>query len=80
MALRNAIIGHLDDLLEIGSFSDYGPKRLLVPGARWPWMPTPRWVTNALIGAELGFEQAEPFSEFKGRTIGFVGRSAEGPI
>jgi putative NIF3 family GTP cyclohydrolase 1 type 2 len=33
---------------------------------------------NALICTELGLEQAEPFSEFKGRTIGFVGRSADG--
>ena len=33
---------------------------------------------NALICRELSLEQAEPFAEFKGRTIGFVGRSGEG--
>jgi dinuclear metal center YbgI/SA1388 family protein len=33
---------------------------------------------NALICRELGLEQAERFAEFKGRTIGFVGRSEEG--
>jgi dinuclear metal center YbgI/SA1388 family protein len=33
---------------------------------------------NAIICRELGFEQAEPFAELKGRTIGFVGRSDEG--
>jgi dinuclear metal center YbgI/SA1388 family protein len=33
---------------------------------------------NALICAELGLERAEPFGEHHGRTVGFVGRSAEG--
>ena len=33
MASRNEIIGYLDDLLEIESFSDYGPNGLQVPGA-----------------------------------------------
>jgi dinuclear metal center YbgI/SA1388 family protein len=33
---------------------------------------------NALICEALGLERAEPFSEHKGRTIGFVGRSPEG--
>jgi dinuclear metal center YbgI/SA1388 family protein len=33
---------------------------------------------NALICAALGLERAEPFAEHKGRSIGFVGRSAEG--
>ena len=33
---------------------------------------------NALICAALGLERAEPFTEHKGRAIGFVGRSAEG--
>jgi dinuclear metal center YbgI/SA1388 family protein len=33
---------------------------------------------NALICAALGLDKAEPFSEHKGRSIGFVGRSAEG--
>jgi dinuclear metal center YbgI/SA1388 family protein len=33
---------------------------------------------NALICAALGLERAEPFGEHRGRSIGFVGRSAEG--
>lgn len=33
---------------------------------------------NALICRELGFERAEPFGQARGRSIGFVGRSAEG--
>jgi dinuclear metal center YbgI/SA1388 family protein len=33
---------------------------------------------NALICAALGFERAEPFGRWRGRDIGFVGRSADG--
>lgn len=33
MSSRNAIIAYLDDLLEVGAFSDYGPNGLQVPGA-----------------------------------------------
>jgi dinuclear metal center YbgI/SA1388 family protein len=33
MAERDEIIAYLDDLLEIGSFTDYGPNGLQVPGA-----------------------------------------------
>ena len=33
MANRDEIIAHLDELLEIESFSDYGPNGLQVPGA-----------------------------------------------
>ena len=33
---------------------------------------------NALICAGLGFERAEPFGEHRGRSVGYVGRSAEG--
>jgi dinuclear metal center YbgI/SA1388 family protein len=33
---------------------------------------------NALICAALGLERAEPFGEHGGRSVGFVGRSAEG--
>jgi dinuclear metal center YbgI/SA1388 family protein len=33
MARRDEIVAHLDELLEIGSFSDYGPNGLQVPGA-----------------------------------------------
>jgi dinuclear metal center YbgI/SA1388 family protein len=142
MAARNEIIDFLDDLLEIGKFSDYGPNGLLVPGSEevftvatgvsaqrelferaakagaqlvlchhglfWDFHPRtispamkerlrvlfdadisvaayhipldahPEVGNNALICQELGLEQAEPFAEFKGRTIGFVGRSEEG--
>ncbi len=142
MVSRNEIIGYLDDMLEIGSFSDYGPNGLQVPGAEQVtkvvtgvsahralferaaregaqlvlchhglfWDFHPRTISpamkerlrvlfdadlsvasyhipldahaevgnNALICRELGLEQAEPFAEFKGRPIGFVGRSAQG--
>jgi dinuclear metal center YbgI/SA1388 family protein len=33
---------------------------------------------NALICEALGLERAEPFSEYRGQTVGFVGRSGEG--
>jgi dinuclear metal center YbgI/SA1388 family protein len=33
MARLTELVGHLDDLLEIGSFRDYGPNGLQVPGA-----------------------------------------------
>jgi dinuclear metal center YbgI/SA1388 family protein len=33
---------------------------------------------NALICAALGLERSEPFGEHRGRSVGFVGRSAEG--
>jgi len=33
---------------------------------------------NALICAELGLERSEPFGEYKGTTLGFVGRSTPG--
>ncbi len=142
MANRDEIIAHLDDLLEIDSFSDYGPNGLQVPGAEevtkvvtgvtalvlqlfesaaesvelvithhglfWDFHPRtispsmkrrlqalfetdislaayhipldahPEVGNNALICTELGLEQAERFADYKGHTIGFVGRSAEG--
>src|SRR3954463_7249870 len=33
MAALEAMISHLDDLLEVGAFEDYGPNGLQVPGA-----------------------------------------------
>jgi dinuclear metal center YbgI/SA1388 family protein len=142
MAARDEIIAHLDDLLEIDAFADYGPNGLQVPGAEevstvvtgvsaqrelferaaeagaqlvlchhglfWDFHPRtigpamkerlrvlfdgdislagyhlpldahPEVGNNALICAALGLERAEPFAEHKGRSIGFVGRSAEG--
>src|ERR671916_817194 len=85
MAQRDQIIAYLDDLLEIDAFADYGPNGLQVPGAE----EVSRVVTGvsaqrelfeqaAAANAELGLERAEPFDEHKGRTIGFVGRSADG--
>jgi dinuclear metal center YbgI/SA1388 family protein len=136
------MIAYLDDLLEVDSFSDYGPNGLAVPGADQVttvvtgvsaqlelferaaeagaqlivahhglfWDFHPRTVSpdmkrrlrvlfeadmslasyhlpldahadvgnNALICRELGLERAERFAEFKGRKVGFVGRSDEG--
>jgi len=142
MARRDEIVAHLDELLEIGSFSDYGPNGLQVPGAEevtlvvtgvsaqrelferaadagaelvlchhglfWDFHPRalgqgmkqrlkvlfdadislaayhlpldahPEVGNNALICDLLGLERSERLAEFKGRSIGFVGRSAEG--
>jgi dinuclear metal center YbgI/SA1388 family protein len=142
MAERDEIIAFLDELLEIGAFTDYGPNGLQVPGADevslvmsgvsaqrelferaaadgaqlvlchhglfWDFHPRtigpamkqrlrilfdaeislagyhlpldahPEVGNNALICAALGLERAEPFGEHSGRTVGFVGRSAEG--
>jgi dinuclear metal center YbgI/SA1388 family protein len=142
MATRDEIIAYLDNLLEIGSFSDYGPNGLQVPGATEVtsvvsavsaqvelfeaaaalgaqlvlchhglfWDFHPRTISpamkarlrllfdsdislagyhlpldahaevgnNALICSELGLEPSERFAEHKGRSIGVVGRSAEG--
>jgi dinuclear metal center YbgI/SA1388 family protein len=142
MARRDEIVAHLDELLEIRSFTDYGPNGLQVPGADevslvvtgvsaqrelferaaeagaqlvlchhglfWDFHPRaigpamkarlktlfdadislaayhlpldahPEVGNNALICERLGLERREPLAEFKGRPIGFVGRSAEG--
>jgi dinuclear metal center YbgI/SA1388 family protein len=142
MAERDEIIAYLDELLDIGAFTDYGPNGLQVPGADevslvvtgvsaqrelferaiaegaqlvlchhglfWdfhsraitppmkerlrvlfdadislagyhlPLDAHPEVGNNALICAALGLERAEPFAEHKGRSIGFVGRSADG--
>jgi dinuclear metal center YbgI/SA1388 family protein len=142
MARRDEIIAYLDELLDIGSFADYGPNGLQVPGAEevslvvtgvsaqrelferaaadgaqlvlchhglfWDFHPRtvspqlkqrlrilfdadislagyhlpldahPEIGNNALICAALGLERAEPFAGHKGRSVGFVGRSAEG--
>ena len=142
MARRDEIIAHLDELLEIDAFSDYGPNGLQVPGAEevslvvtgvsaqrelfqraadagaelvlchhglfWDFHPRalgpgmkrrlkilfdadislagyhlpldahPEVGNNALICEQLGLERSERLAEFKGRSIGFVGRSGEG--
>jgi len=53
MADRDAILEHLDDLLDVASFADYGPNGLQVPGA--PEISTV--VTGVSAGLEL-FERA----------------------
>jgi len=142
VATRDEIIAYTDNLLDIGSFSDYGPNGLQVPGASEVanvvtgvsaqaelferaaaagaglvlchhglfWDSHPRTIgtamkarlqllfdadtslagyhlpldahaevgNNALICSELGLERAERLAEHKGRSIGFVGRSATG--
>jgi dinuclear metal center YbgI/SA1388 family protein len=142
MAHRDEIVAYLDELLEIGSFTDYGPNGLQVPGAEevslvvtgvsaqrelferaaeagaelvlchhglfWDFHPRAigpamkaRLKTlfdadislaayhlpldahaevgnNALICGLLGLERSEPWAEFKGRSVGYVGRSSEG--
>jgi dinuclear metal center YbgI/SA1388 family protein len=136
------IISNLDALLDPGSFEDYGPNGLQVPGTEQVnvvatgvsahrelferaaaegaqlvlchhglfWNAQPRALSptlkgrlealfgadmslaayhlpldahpevgnNALICEALGLERSEPFGEHRGRSIGFVGRSADG--
>jgi dinuclear metal center YbgI/SA1388 family protein len=142
MTQLTEVISYLDELLDVGTFPDYGPNGLQVPGAQeltlvatgvtasrelfeqasrlgaqlvvahhglfWDFHPRsvspamkerlrvlfdndialagyhlpldahPEVGNNALICAALGLERAEPFGEHRGRSIGFVGRSAEG--
>ncbi len=47
-------------------------------GYHLPLDAHPEVGNNALICAALGFERAEPFGEHRGRSVGFVARSAEG--
>jgi dinuclear metal center YbgI/SA1388 family protein len=47
-------------------------------GYHLPLDAHPEVGNNALICAALGLERGEPFGEHRGRSIGFVGRSAEG--
>src|ERR671910_485463 len=77
-----------------GLFWDFHPRalsptmkdRLLVlfendialAGYHLPLDAHPEVGNNALICAALGLERSEPFGQHRGRSIGFVGRSAEG--
>jgi dinuclear metal center YbgI/SA1388 family protein len=47
-------------------------------GYHLPLDAHPEVGNNALICAALGLERGEPFGEHRGRSIGFVGRSADG--
>jgi dinuclear metal center YbgI/SA1388 family protein len=47
-------------------------------GYHLPLDAHPEVGNNALICAALGLERAEPFGEHRGRSVGFVGRSADG--
>ncbi|HEY7455045.1 MAG TPA: Nif3-like dinuclear metal center hexameric protein [Thermoleophilaceae bacterium] len=51
---------------------------IALAGYHLPLDAHPEVGNNALICAELGLEQAEPFGGYHGRKIGFVGRSADG--
>ena len=51
---------------------------IALAGYHLPLDAHPEVGNNALICAELGLEQAEPFGGHHGRPIGFVGRSGEG--
>ena len=51
---------------------------MALAGYHLPLDAHPEVGNNALICAALGLERAEPFGEHRGRSIGFVGRSAEG--
>lgn len=49
-----------------------------VAGYHLPLDAHPEVGNNALICAALGFERGEPFGEYRGRKVGFVGRSTDG--
>ncbi|MEA2367228.1 MAG: hypothetical protein QOI32_2740 [Thermoleophilaceae bacterium] len=51
---------------------------IALAGYHVPLDAHPEVGNNALICAALGLEQAEPFGDYHGRTIGFVARSDEG--
>ena len=53
-------------------------KDISVAGYHLPLDAHPEVGNNALICTALGLERAEPFGEYKGHTIGFVGRSEDG--
>jgi dinuclear metal center YbgI/SA1388 family protein len=77
-----------------GLFWDFHPRSLSPPmkerlrvlfdneialaGYHLPLDAHPEVGNNALICAALGLERAEPFGSHRGRSVGFVGRSAEG--
>ena len=43
MALRDEILAFCDDLLDVGSFEDYGPNGLQVPGKAEVSRVAPSW-------------------------------------
>lgn len=51
---------------------------IALAGYHLPLDAHPEVGNNALICAALGLERAEPFGEHRGRSVGFVGRSADG--
>ena len=51
---------------------------IALAGYHLPLDAHPEVGNNALICEALGLERAEPFGEHRGRSVGFVGRSAEG--
>src|SRR4029453_5688012 len=51
---------------------------IALAGYHLPLDAHPEVGNNALICAALGLERAEPFGHHRGRSVGFVGRSAEG--
>jgi dinuclear metal center YbgI/SA1388 family protein len=77
-----------------GLFWDFHPRSVSAPmkerlrvlfdneialaGYHLPLDAHPEVGNNALICAALGLERAEPFGHHRGRSVGFVGRSAEG--
>src|SRR5262245_35430201 len=55
MADRDAILSHLDDLLDPSSFADYGPNGLQVPGTSE--------ITTVATGVSAGLELFERAAE-----------------
>ena len=77
MAGRDEIIAFLDDLLEIGAFTDYGPNGLQVPGAARSRGSSPAvsaqrelFERAAAAGAQLVLCHHGLFWDFHSRAIG----------
>ncbi len=91
---RAAEIGAQLVIAHHGLFWDFHPRKVSLPmrerlrilfdndislaGYHLPLDAHPDVGNNALICAALGLERGEAFGEHRGRSIGFVGRSAEG--
>ena len=51
---------------------------IALAGYHLPLDAHPKVGNNALICAALGLERAEPFGQHRGRSVGYIGRSADG--
>ena len=69
--IRDAILAHLDELLDASSFADYGPNGLQVPGAEE--------VTTVATGVSAGLELFERAAAQGAELVLVPPRSVLGP-